>query len=112
MKQHGEPASALRVTVEFRADTSLTVRWAADATDRLEYARIFVVAPGEPERMYLDTIDKNPYATLRLPDSLTAGQYAVEVDAYGSASWGDGRLEARGRSETFPIGDSSRRDLE
>ncbi|MEV6275647.1 hypothetical protein [Nocardia sp. NPDC051832] len=110
MRHQAELAGRLRVTVEFTGDAgrSPTVSWSPDdavaARSRFEYARIFVLALGASQRTYLDIVDGKSTATVRLPETRTAGQYVIEVDAYGSASWGDGRLEARGRSASFPIG--------
>ncbi|MEV0296038.1 hypothetical protein [Nocardia sp. NPDC050710] len=106
-----EGEAALRVTVEF-ADAScrsLDIGWSSAAPSaphkKFEYARIFLVALGdEPRRMYLDIVDGRPRTSMRLPEALAVGEYAIEVDAYGSASWGDGRLEARGRSASFTVG--------
>ncbi|WP_194814806.1 hypothetical protein [Nocardia sp. XZ_19_385] len=112
MGHQAELAGQLRVTVEFTSTTtrSPTITWspadAIAARSRFEYARIFLVAPGDPQRTYLDIVDGKPSATVRLPDTVPPGEYVIEVDAYGSASWGDGRLEARGRSAPFPIGDT------
>ncbi|MEU8899534.1 hypothetical protein [Nocardia sp. NPDC048505] len=108
MKHRAGLTGHLRVTVEFHdaARRSLTVRWSPDdeiaAGRRLEYARLFVVTRHEL-RMYLDIVDGTPWARVRLPDPLAVGEYSIEVDAYGSASWGDGRLAARGRSGSFPV---------
>ncbi|MEV6069101.1 hypothetical protein AB0L82_21340 [Nocardia sp. NPDC052001] len=104
-----EGQARLRVTVEFEADTrEVGIGWSpASATAAhmtLEYARIFLVplAIGA-ERTYLELVDGHPWATVRLPGTLPAGEYAIEVDGYGGASWGDGRLDARGRSLAFTI---------
>ncbi|NNH75973.1 hypothetical protein HLB23_40025 [Nocardia uniformis] len=109
-----EGLGTLRVTVEVidSVERSFGIRWAlmpADARRRFECARIFLVALGdEAQRAYLDIVDGQPSTSVRLPDTLAAGEYAIEVDAYGSASWGDGRLEARGRSDSFTVaGESS-----
>ncbi|MEV6338450.1 hypothetical protein AB0M12_27450 [Nocardia vinacea] len=106
-----EGEATLRVAVEFTdtARRSLGITWSAAnasaARKKFEYARIFLVAfGGDPQRMYLDLVDRRPSATVQLPDDLADGEYAIEVDAYGSASWGDGRLDARGRSVSFTIG--------
>ncbi|MGW0246898.1 hypothetical protein ACWDYH_09690 [Nocardia goodfellowii] len=110
MRDQSELAGRLRVTIEAAdpAHRSLLVRWtpadAETARSRFEYARLFVAAVGDPQRAYLDIVDGKPSAAVRLPDTLAVGAYVIEVDAYGSASWGDGRLEARGRSDPFPIG--------
>lgn len=101
-----ERLGALRVAVEFTDLGTLEIGWVlvpADARRRFEYARIFLVGD-EPQRMYLDIVDGHPETSVRLPEALPDGEYAIEVDAYGSASWGDGRLEARGRSVAFTIG--------
>ncbi|MFF2556570.1 hypothetical protein ACFVUS_36570 [Nocardia sp. NPDC058058] len=98
----------LRVTVEFGEHSrELAIAWSlADiaAHLKLEYARIFLV-PLETgaDRSYLELIDGHPRATVLLPGTVPAGEYAIEVDGYGSASWGDGRLDARGRSAAFTI---------
>ncbi|WP_063041434.1 hypothetical protein [Nocardia pseudovaccinii] len=106
-----EGEATLRVAVEFTdtARRSLGITWSAAnasaARKKFEYARIFlVVLGGDPQRMYLDLVDRRPSASVRLPVDLADGEYAIEVDAYGSASWGDGRLDARGRSVSFTIG--------
>ncbi|WP_327141517.1 hypothetical protein [Nocardia sp. NBC_01327] len=105
-----EGTAALRVAIEFTAAArSLAVSWAPDTASgarckKLEYARIFLVALGtEPQRTYLDIVDRHPATLLHLPEALPAGEYAIEIDAYGSASWGDGRLDARGRSASFAV---------
>ncbi|WP_405135305.1 hypothetical protein [Nocardia sp. NBC_01388] len=103
--------AALRVAIEFSAAAprSLVVSWSPDTVSgahckKLEYARIFLVALGtEPQRIYLDIVDRHPATSLQLSEALTAGEYAIEIDAYGSASWGDGRLDARGRSTSFTV---------
>ncbi|MBL1074684.1 hypothetical protein JK358_09770 [Nocardia sp. 2] len=101
----------LRVTVEFTdpVDRALGIRWSpateSAARRRFEYARVFLVALSEqPHRTYLDIVDGHPWTSLRLPAALAAGEYAIEIDAYGSASWGDGRLDAHGRSPSFTLG--------
>ncbi|WP_433601775.1 hypothetical protein ACQPXH_08740 [Nocardia sp. CA-135953] len=101
----------LRVAVEFidAPCRSFGITWsaadAAAARKKFEYARIFLVAlGGDPQRMYLALVDRRPWASVQLPADLADGEYAIEVDAYGSASWGDGRLDARGRSVSFMIG--------
>ena len=102
--QAGE--ATLRVAVEFTdtARRSLDITWSA-ARKKFEYARIFLVPLGrDPQRIYLDLVDRRSSASVRLPTESADGEYAIEVDAYGSASWGDGRLEARGRSASFTIG--------
>ncbi|WP_433711166.1 hypothetical protein ACQP2U_33645 [Nocardia sp. CA-084685] len=103
--------ATLRVTVDFTdtARRTLDISWSAAnasaARKKFEYARIFLVAlDNDPQRMYLDLVDRRPSASVPLPAELTDGEYAIEVDAYGSASWGDGRLDARGRSASFTIG--------
>ncbi|MFI6777495.1 hypothetical protein [Nocardia sp. NPDC050412] len=110
MRYQAGLAGTLRVTVEF-TDTArrlLDITWSAAnasaARKKFEYARIFLVTLcGDPERMYLDLVDRRPSASVQLPAELAEGAYAIEVDAYGSASWGDGRLDARGRSASFMI---------
>ncbi|WP_433759451.1 hypothetical protein [Nocardia sp. CA-135398] len=100
----------LRVAIEF-TDTArrlLDITWSAAnasaARKKFEYARIFLVPlGGDPQRIYLDLVDRRPSASVQLPAELADGEYAIEVDAYGSASWGDGRLDARGRSASFTI---------
>ncbi|MEV0245776.1 hypothetical protein AB0H76_04195 [Nocardia sp. NPDC050712] len=110
MKHPSGLPGRLHVTVEFTDATppALTIAWApADATaarSRFEYARLFMITPHAADRRYLDIVDGKPTTTLHLPHPLTPGDYAIEVDAYGSASWGDGRLEARGRSTPFHLG--------
>jgi hypothetical protein len=103
-----EGVTTLRVTVEFIDTRSLGIRWspvASGAHKKLEYARIFLVPPGsKSQRVYLAIVDGRPSTSVRLPEALADGEYAIEVDAYGSASWGDGRLDARGRSDSFVIG--------
>ncbi|MEV5839691.1 hypothetical protein [Nocardia sp. NPDC052112] len=106
-----EGAATLRVAIEFAdsARRSLGITWSAAnasaARKKFEYARIFLVAlGGEPQRVYLDLVDRRPSASVQLPAELADGEYAIEVDAYGSASWGDGTLDARGRSVAFTIG--------
>ncbi|WP_330255805.1 hypothetical protein OG874_15270 [Nocardia sp. NBC_00565] len=104
-----EGVATLRVDVEF-SDTlrrSLGVGWsfASAAPTELACARIFLVPlGGDPRRIYLDIVDRRSAMSVRLPEGLADGEYAIEVDAYGSASWGDGRLDARGRSASFTIG--------
>ncbi|MCU1642028.1 MAG: hypothetical protein JWN03_2303 [Nocardia sp.] len=102
-----EGERSLRVTLEFSdtAHRSLDVQWsAATACKKLEYARIFLVVLGDdPQRVYLNLVDTRPWASVRLPEALAEGEYAIEIDAYGSASWGDGRLDARGRSASFTV---------
>ncbi|MFC9997263.1 hypothetical protein [Nocardia sp. NPDC127526] len=101
-----EQAATLRVAVEFTDSRSLGITWSPEAGThkKFEYARIFLVALGDAaHRTYLDIVERHPWTSMRLPAALTAGDYAIEVDAYGSASWGDGRLEARGRSDSFHI---------
>lgn len=97
----------MRVTVEFAdgAHRSLRVHWSSDAdSPRFESARVFLVALESPSpRTYLGLVDRQDRAAVQLPESLPAGTYAIEVDAYGSASWGDGRLDARGRSPEFSL---------
>ncbi|MGW4120634.1 hypothetical protein [Nocardia sp. NPDC004711] len=100
--------SALRVTVDFAdaAHRSLGVGWSVDAAAdrRFESARIFLVALGSrPCRTYLGLVDGQDRTSIRLPEALPAGAYAIDIDAYGSASWGDGRLDARGRSPVFTV---------
>ncbi|WP_405484507.1 hypothetical protein [Nocardia sp. NBC_00511] len=100
---------ALWVGVEFTdADRrSLDVAWRlADpaAHKKFEYARLFLVTfTPQPQRAYLELIDGRAGTSLRLPEDLPAGDYAIDVDAYGSASWGDGKLDARGRSVVFGV---------
>ncbi|WP_433731415.1 hypothetical protein ACQP0C_06270 [Nocardia sp. CA-129566] len=102
--------ATLRVTVEFSdaGSRSLGIEWspvASGAHKKLEYARIFLVPLGsEGRRVYLGIVDGRASTSVRLPEALADGEYAMEVDAYGSASWGDGRLDARGRSATFVVG--------
>ncbi|MGX1805368.1 hypothetical protein ACWIGI_06605 [Nocardia sp. NPDC055321] len=100
--------AGLLVAIEFAdaAHREIGVRWSpANAHKKLEYARIFLVpVTPEPERVYLELVDTLPYGSVTLPESLPAGEYAIEVDAYGSASWGDGRLDAHGRSACFTVG--------
>ncbi|WP_157573721.1 hypothetical protein [Nocardia jejuensis] len=102
--------AALVVTVEFTDDghRALGVEWSMDAETaahrRLECARIFLAGTRTGvRRMYLDIVDGRPSVALRLPETVIAGEYTIEVDAYGSSSWGDGRLEAHGRSDPFTI---------
>ncbi|WP_306359747.1 hypothetical protein [Nocardia sp. CC227C] len=108
--------ATLRVTVAVTGGGMVEVTWspAGDARVKFEYARIFLVpldpAPSDPvtpysagPRRYLELVDGRSAAVLRLP-ALPDGDYAVEVDAYGSASWGDGRLDGRGRSAAFTLG--------
>ncbi|MRH88177.1 hypothetical protein GFY24_12105 [Nocardia sp. SYP-A9097] len=105
-----EGEARLRVTVEFGETTGeLGISWAPASASaahmNLEYARIFLVALGSgADRSYVELVDGHPRASVRLPETLSAGEYAIEVDGYGSASWGDGRLDARGRSAPFTIG--------
>ncbi|QLY33166.1 hypothetical protein [Nocardia huaxiensis] len=101
----------LRVTVEFTdaVNRSLGVRWSpateAGARKKFEYARIFLVELSDrPHRTYLDIVEHHPWTSVQLPPALAAGEYAIEIDAYGSASWGDGRLDAHGRSPSFTVG--------
>ncbi|MVU81445.1 hypothetical protein GPX89_29915 [Nocardia sp. ET3-3] len=108
MKSHtelGEPPAieALRVTVEFddAAHRSLRVGWTPDAYRRFESARIFLVDGAD--RTYLRLVDWQDRTSIQLPEALPAGSYAIDVDAYGSASWGDGHLDARGRSDCFTV---------
>ncbi|MGV9662952.1 hypothetical protein ACWDUL_36620 [Nocardia niigatensis] len=103
-----EERSVLRVTVDFAdsAHRSLGVGWSVDAAARrrFESARIFLVAFGSrPGRTYLGLVDRRDRTSIQLPEELPAGAYAVDIDAYGSASWGDGRLDARGRSPVFTV---------
>ncbi|MEC3952641.1 hypothetical protein VMT65_06330 [Nocardia sp. CDC153] len=103
-----EERSALRVTVDFAdpAHRSLGIGWSldADADKRFESARIFLVAlRDEPTRTYLGLVDWQDRTSIQLPEALPSGTYAIDIDAYGSASWGDGRLDARGRSATFTV---------
>lgn len=97
----------LRVTVEFAdgAHRSLRVCWSSDTdSPRFESARVFLIAVESPSpRTYLSLVDRLDRTSVQLPDDLPAGTYAIEVDAYGSASWGDGRLDARGRSPEFTL---------
>ncbi|GAB0107192.1 hypothetical protein JMUB6875_61850 [Nocardia sp. JMUB6875] len=104
----GLDESTLRVTVDFTdaAHRSLGIGWTlnADAHKRFESVRIFLVTlHDEPSRTYLGLVDWQDRASIELPETLPAGRYAIDVDAYGSASWGDGRLDARGRSATFTV---------
>ncbi|MEV6140399.1 hypothetical protein AB0L63_31030 [Nocardia sp. NPDC051990] len=106
-----EGEATLRVAIEFTdsARRLLGITWSAAnasaARKKFEYARIFLVAlGGEPQRVYLELVDRRPSASVQLPAELADGEYAVEVDAYGGASWGDGRLDARGRSASFMVG--------
>ncbi|MGW4243455.1 hypothetical protein [Nocardia sp. NPDC004722] len=104
-----EERSALLVTVDF-ADPehrSLGVTWLEEAAAHriFESARLFLVALDTPSRRsYLGLVDWRDRTTIELPEAVAAGCYAVDVDAYGSASWGDGRLDARGRSAAFTVG--------
>ncbi|MFE3797673.1 hypothetical protein [Nocardia tengchongensis] len=103
-----EQRFVLGVTVDFTdpAHRSLRVRWTADAaaSPRFESARIFLVALRSPSaRTYLGLVDGLDRASVELPPTLAAGAYAIEIDAYGGASWGDGRLDARGRSAEFTV---------
>ncbi|WP_330178838.1 hypothetical protein OHB26_20180 [Nocardia sp. NBC_01503] len=104
-----EGEARLRVTVEFgEAPGELGVNWSPESATaahmKLEYARIFLVAlRAEAERTYVELVDGHPWASVRLPEALAAGEYAIEVDGYGGASWGDGRLDARGRSASFTV---------
>ncbi|MGW2662429.1 hypothetical protein ACWCW7_15815 [Nocardia tengchongensis] len=103
-----EQRFVLDVTVDFAdpVHRSLRVRWIADAAEspRFESARIFLVALRSPSaRTYLGLVDGVDRASVELPPALSAGVYAIEIDAYGSASWGDGRLDARGRSAEFTV---------
>ncbi|MFE3192640.1 hypothetical protein ACFXHA_26775 [Nocardia sp. NPDC059240] len=108
MKERVEERSALRVIVDF-ADSvhrNLGVSWRVDtAQSRIfESARIFLVAlDAGPHRTYLGLVDWLDRTSIELPEALPAGSYAIDVDAYGSASWGDGRLDARGRSVAFTV---------
>ncbi|WP_460717940.1 hypothetical protein [Nocardia heshunensis] len=100
--------TALRVTVDFTdpGRRCLGVGWSVDsARDRVfESARIFLVAlDARPHRTYLGLVDWRDRTSIQLPEALPAGSYAIDVDAYGSASWGDGRLDARGRSVAFTV---------
>lgn len=105
-----EGAATLRVTIEFGdvGGRSLGIEWSpvgAGAHKKLEYARIFLVPLGsEGRRGYMGIVDGRAWTSVRLPEALADGEYAIEVDAYGSASWGDGRLDAHGRSATFVVG--------
>ncbi|MBY8856555.1 hypothetical protein K7711_08715 [Nocardia sp. CA2R105] len=96
----------LRVVVDAADPDVLDVRWApaseSPSRKTFEYARVFLVGPGDTRR-YLDIVDRHASASVRLPAELIAGEYAIEIDAYAGASWGDGRLDARGRSATFTI---------
>ncbi|WP_157556842.1 hypothetical protein [Nocardia acidivorans] len=104
-----EGEARLRVTVEFGETAGrLGVGWAPESATaahmKLEYARIFLVALGSGmERTYVELVDGHPWASVRLPETLAAGEYAIEVDGYAGASWGDGRLDARGRSAAFTV---------
>ncbi|WP_433682695.1 hypothetical protein [Nocardia sp. CA-119907] len=104
-----EGAATLRVAIEFSdaGCRSLDIEWsplASGAHKKLEYARIFLVPLGSEGRVYLGIVDGRASTSVRLPEGLAEGEYAIEVDGYGSASWGDGRLDARGRSATFVVG--------
>jgi hypothetical protein len=95
----------LQVDVEVDSRT-VSVSWTATPPGShkpYEYARIFLVALAGEVRTYIDIVDGRHATALKLPETLADGEYAVEVDAYGSASWGDGRLEARGRSAAFTL---------
>ncbi|MBF6177604.1 hypothetical protein [Nocardia otitidiscaviarum] len=100
--------AALRVTVAVTGRDTAEITWspAGDVRVKFEYARIFLVPLGtDATRRYLELVDgRRAAAVLRLP-ALPDGDYAIEVDAYGSASWGDGRLDGRGRSAAFTLGD-------
>ncbi|MGW5571328.1 hypothetical protein ACWEVD_09010 [Nocardia thailandica] len=107
MKRIDAAARPLEVTVEATPGTrSVGVAWSPEvARTRVEYARLFLVPLGtDLPRTYLELVDHRPDASVRLPETLAAGRYAIEVDAYGSSSWGDGRLEGRGRSAPFLLG--------
>lgn len=110
MRNQAEALETLRVTIRSTdpAHRALDLEWTLATPSairlRFEYARIFLIAPDDEERVYLDIVDGPPTAAVRLPTDLPDGEYALEVDAYGSASWGDGRLEARGRSASFTVG--------
>ncbi len=97
----------LRVVVDAADPDVLDVRWSPASESASHktfgYARVFLVEPGDARR-YLDIVDRQAFASVRLPAELIAGEYAIEIDAYAGASWGDGRLDARGRSATFTIG--------
>ncbi|MEV6770059.1 hypothetical protein AB0N05_15685 [Nocardia sp. NPDC051030] len=105
-----EEVAVLRVSIEFTDSEyrSVDISWSlspeAAAHKRLECARVFLIAlDGTPARTYLDIVDTHPRASVRLPGGLSPGEYAVEIDAYGSSSWGDGRLDAHGRSPSFTL---------
>ncbi|WP_157535261.1 hypothetical protein [Nocardia inohanensis] len=106
-----EGVAALSVSVEFAAGGrgEVGVSWSAATASgvrkKFECARIFLVPlGGAAERVYLGIVDGLPRASVPVPEAIGPGEWAVEVDAYESASWGDGRLDARGRSEFFTIG--------
>ncbi len=104
-----EGREALRVLVGAAGPDVLDVRWspASESASHkvFRYARVFLVGPGEDvSRGYLGIVDRRAQTSVRLPAQLLAGEYAIEIDAYAGASWGDGRLDARGRSATFTIG--------
>ncbi|NMN95816.1 hypothetical protein [Antrihabitans stalactiti] len=102
----GVGLAPLEVVVESVEGRTLSVSWSATPPGShkpYEYARIFVVALDSQVRTYIDIVDGRHATSLSVSDTLGAGDYAVEVDAYGSASWGDGRLEGRGRSAPFTL---------
>lgn len=101
----GVGLAPLEVVGSVQART-LSVSWSATPPGShkpYEYARIFLVALDTQARTYIDIVDGRHSTSLSLPEALPAGEYAIEVDAYGSASWGDGRLDGRGRSAPFTL---------
>ena len=102
----GVGLAPLEVALESVEGRSLRVSWTATPPGShkpYEYARVFLVALDDDKRTYIDIVDGRHATSLSLPETLVDGEYAIEVDAYGSASWGDGRMEARGRSAAFTV---------
>ncbi|MQY24088.1 hypothetical protein [Nocardia macrotermitis] len=97
----------LRVVIDTADPDVLDVRWSPaseTASHKIfEYARVFLIEP-DSARRYLDLVDGRAQASVRLPADLPPGEYAIEIDAYAGASWGDGKLDARGRSASFTVG--------
>lgn len=111
MSERAGRPELLRVVVEPGdpdAPAVLDVHWSSASEPAshkaFEYARVFLVLPGDvAARRYLTLVEGRARASVRVPAGTAAGEYAIEIDAYAGASWGDGRLDAHGRSATFTI---------
>lgn len=108
----GEAMLQVRAELADTTPRSLDIVWTpvsgSVAGKKLVCARIFLVPlANESHRMYLSIVDGRRSISLELSGSLSSGEYAIEVDAYGNAGWtGFGKLDARGRSAPFMIGPS------